>query len=184
MKLATIYGSPTPPGKLSRGLSFVEEYVNQQYSDWTTYRLSSDNTGSVSGNWEKHTVDDVTAADAVIIASPVFRGSFPGTLKMLIDMLPNAALRSKPVGIFTVAAASEHFLSAERHLRDVLSWFGALTAPNSLFVADHHLATADINSETMQEMRVFADQIVDLTERNGGMQYGPEPLHVKMTASR
>lgn len=182
MKLTTIYGSPTPPGKLARGLILLEDHVQTTHPSWEIDRLSSNSLGHVTGVWGDDAVTRVESADAVIITSPVFRGSIPGTLKLLLDMLPNSALRSKPVGIFTVAAAPHHFLSAERHLRDILSWFGALTTPNSVFFVDRRLAEGEVDKEVYSDISEFTDQVIYLAEKTTGASFGPGPLHVKMTS--
>ena len=65
-------------------------------------------------------------ADAVILASPVYRGSFTGALKNLLDHLPIEALTGKPVGIVAMGATNHHYLGVDWHLRDVLAWFGAI----------------------------------------------------------
>ncbi|WFR73397.1 NAD(P)H-dependent oxidoreductase [Prescottella defluvii] len=132
MKLLTVYGSPTPPGKLARALGLIEDDVRTRCPGWAVERLAPEPTADpVVARWGADAIERVQAADAVVLASPVFRGSFTGTLKLLVDALPNEALRSKPVGILTVAAAPHHFLSAERHLRDVLAWFGASPPPTA-----------------------------------------------------
>ncbi|WP_424807786.1 NADPH-dependent FMN reductase [Rhodococcus sp. 27YEA15] len=185
MKLLTIYGSPTPPGKLARALTLVENEVRALYPVWTVDRLSPEPTGNpVVGYWGADAVERVREADAVVLASPVFRGSFTGTLKLLVDALPNEALRSKPAGILTVAAAPQHFLSAERHLRDVLSWFGALTAPNSAFFVDSTFAEDNVSDEARSDLREFVEQVTALAERLPRHHFGPDPLHVRFTRSR
>lgn len=114
----------------------------------------------------------------------MFRASIPGTLKVLFDMLPTEALRSTPVGILTVAAAPEHFLSAERHLRDILSWFGALTAPNSGFFVDGVLADPEVAPEVVADLGELADQLTVLAENLGGRHFGPDPLSVRRQGKR
>ena len=69
-----------------------------------------------------------------LLATPVYRGSFTGTLKNLLDHVPIEALRDKPVAIVAMGATAHHYLGAERHLRDVLSWFGALTLPTAVYL--------------------------------------------------
>lgn len=184
MKLVTVYGSPTSPGKLARGLDLIENYVRKQYPSWKTHRLAAERMDRVSGVWSEQAVAEIESADAVIVASPVFRGSFPGNLKLLLDMLPNVALRSKPVGIFTIAAAPHHFLSAERHLRDVLAWFGALSAPNSLFTVDAALAEEPTPDDLIDEIESFASQVIQLRDTTRDLSLGPDPLHVKMTSRK
>lgn len=181
MKLLTVYGSPTPPGKLARALGLIEDDVRSR-PGWTVERLTPVPTADpVVALWGDDAVSRVEDADAVVLASPVFRGSVTGTLKLLIDALPNAALRSKPVGVLTVAAAPHHFLSAERHLRDVLAWFGALTAPNGAFFVDRTFASDDVPAEARADLREFADQVTVLAERLPGHHFGPDPLHVRFT---
>ena len=70
----------------------------------------------------------------MLLATPVYRGSFTGTLKNLLDHVPIEALRDKPVAIVAMGATAHHYLGAERHLRDVLSWFGALTLPTAVYL--------------------------------------------------
>ncbi|SDQ70069.1 NADPH-dependent FMN reductase [Thermostaphylospora chromogena] len=180
MKLVTIYGSPTPPGKLARALELLETGVRERHPGWEVERIAPASTITpVVATWRDDVVEKVSGADAVVISSPVFRGSITGTLKLLIDMLPVEALRSKPVAILTVAAAPHHFLSAERHLRDVLSWFGALTAPNSAFFVDRVFAADTVDDEVRHELHELADQVVVLAERLSGRSFGPDPLTVR-----
>lgn len=182
MKLATIYGSPTPPGKLARALGLIEDGIRERHPGWQAERIGPrDALAPVVATWDESAVHRISDADAIVVAAPVFRGSIPGTLKLLIDMLPNEALRSKPVGILTVAAAPQHFLSAERHLRDILGWFGALTAPNSAFFVDQVFGGDEVAADALAELREFGDQVVVLAERTSGQAFGPDPLTVRFT---
>jgi FMN reductase len=179
MRLVTVYGSPTPPGKLARALGLVEG-IASRCPGWTADRVApAEQHGWVAATWDEDAVRAVADADAVVLASPVYRGSITGTLKLLIDMLPVEALRSKPVGILTVAAAPHHFLSAERHLRDVLSWFGALGAPNAAFFVDQEFRSDEVSAEVLGELEEFTAQLVTLAERLEGRAFGPDPLTVK-----
>jgi NAD(P)H-dependent FMN reductase len=71
-------------------------------------------------------VSAIAAADAVLLASPVYRASFTGALKNLLDLTPIEALRAKPVGIVAMGATSHHYLGVDWQMRAVLAWFGAL----------------------------------------------------------
>ncbi len=171
MRLLTVYGSPTPPGKLARGMDLAEESL-RRYSGWECIRLApSSPTG-----WPLDAEALVSEADAVLVASPVFRASFPAVLKQLFEQLPVAALRSTPVGLLTVAAAPQHALGAERHLRDVLSWFGALTAPGSSFFVDRTFAADPVDPEVRAELGELVDQLVVLATALPGTDLGPSPL--------
>jgi NAD(P)H-dependent FMN reductase len=50
----------------------------------------------------------------------------PGAPKNATDLTPFPALRGDtPVALLAVGGSHHHYLGAERHLRDVLSFFGA-----------------------------------------------------------
>ncbi len=174
--LAVVYGSPTPPGKLARALDVIEAHLAGNES-WTTQRIAPTAGDTwLAASWGEADVAAVADADAVVLSTPVFRASMSSTLKMLLDQLPVEALRSKPVGVCSVAAAAEHALGAEQHVRDVLAWFGALTVPNAAFFVDRILASENIEAGVVTELGEFVDQVTTLAESLNGFQFGPAPL--------
>jgi FMN reductase len=76
----------------------------------------------------------IAAADAVLLATPTYRASMTGALKNLLDHVPVPALRDTAVGIAAMGASDHHFLGADRHLRDVLTFFGALVTPVTVYL--------------------------------------------------
>ena len=80
------------------------------------------------------TIAAIESAGAVIFATPIYRGSLSGSLKNLIDLTPVPALQAKVVGIVAMGASDHHFLGAERHLRDVLTFFGAVVMPVAVYL--------------------------------------------------
>lgn len=80
------------------------------------------------------TIAAIESAKAVIFATPIYRGSLSGSLKNLIDLTPVPALQGKVVGIVAMGASDHHFLGAERHLRDVLAFFGAVVMPVAVYL--------------------------------------------------
>jgi FMN reductase len=80
------------------------------------------------------TIAAIESAKAVIFATPIYRGSLSGSLKNLIDLTPVPALQAKVVGIVAMGASDHHFLGAERHLRDVLTFFGAVVMPVAVYL--------------------------------------------------
>src|SRR5207245_1045816 len=76
----------------------------------------------------------IAGAAAVLIGAPVYRASFPGVLKNLLDITPVEALQNKPVGIVAMGGSPHHYLAVDSQLRAVLAWFGALIAPTSVYL--------------------------------------------------
>jgi FMN reductase len=76
----------------------------------------------------------IESAQALVLATPIYRGSLTGSLKNLLDLTPVPALQGKVVGIVAMGASDHHFLGAERHLRDVLAFFGAVAMPVAVYL--------------------------------------------------
>jgi FMN reductase len=139
-EILAIVGSATPPGRLRRAVADASEHpadgVHVELLDLADVRVAPAD-GRPPEDLHDDTVTVLTAierADAVILATPVYRGSLTGVLKNLLDHVPVAALQGKPVGIVAMGATHHHFLGAERHLRDVLAFFGALVAPVAVYL--------------------------------------------------
>jgi FMN reductase len=129
-------GSVTPPGRLQGAVEGMLERASGDGVATALLNLAQLSVALADGRPPEQLGDDtariveqVSAADAVIFATPVYRGSLTGVLKNLLDQLPVSALQGKAVAIVSMGAAPQHYLGAERHLRDVLAFFGAVVAP-------------------------------------------------------
>ena len=119
-------------------------------------------------------VDIVSAADAVIIVSPVYRASFPGVLKCLLDELPVDSLKFKPVGVIAMGGSPHHYLAVDRHLRDVLAWFGASVAPTSVYATGKSFGDdKQPVGSLIEEIDLLVDGVAALAQHP---IIGPEPL--------
>lgn len=74
----------------------------------------------------------IEAADVLVVASPVFRGSYSGILKTVMDLLEPGSLRGVPAVLAATTGSTRHTLMTEHALRPLLSYFGALTMPTSV----------------------------------------------------
>lgn len=144
--LLAVVGAVTPPGRLNTAIQYaVEQAAAHPGVSASLLNLGDHRVSFADGRPPDRFGDDtarvvsaVADADAVLIASPVYRGSFTGALKNLLDLTPVDALRSKPVGIVAMGATSHHYLGVDWHLRAVLAWFGALVAPTSVYLESAH----------------------------------------------
>jgi FMN reductase len=144
--LLAVVGAVTPPGRLNAAVQHaVEQALAHPGVRATLLNLADHRISFADGRPPEGFADDTARvvsaladADAVLIASPVYRGSFTGALKNLLDLTPVDALRSKPVGIVAMGATSHHYLGVDWHLRAVLAWFGALVAPTSVYLEPAH----------------------------------------------
>jgi len=145
-RLVAIVGSVTPPGRLNRAIDLAVELAgatpgcSARLLNLADHRLSFADGRPLDqlGDDSARVVGEIAAADAVLLASPVYRGSMTGALKNLLDLTPVDALRGKPVGIVAMGATLHHYLGVDWHLRAVLAWFGALVLPTSVYLESAH----------------------------------------------
>jgi FMN reductase len=133
-----VLGSTTPPGRMHRA---VEGAIERADFEADLLDLGTLKLGFADGTPAEDVGDDtataiaaVDSARAVIFATPVYRGSLTGSLKNLFDLLPVPTLQGKVVGLVAMGASDDHYLGAERHLRDVLAFFGALPLPVAVYL--------------------------------------------------
>ena len=81
-------------------------------------------------------VEQVTGADLVVVASPTYKGSFTGLLKLFLDRVPAAGLAGTVAVPLMLAAAPGHALAPEVFLRPVLTELGATVPVAGLSVPD------------------------------------------------
>ena len=78
-------------------------------------------------------VDAIECADALIVGSPVYQGSYAGLFKHLIDFVEPEALIGKPVVLTATGGGPRHALVVEHSLRPLFGFFSAQTAPTAVY---------------------------------------------------
>lgn len=183
--LLAIVGAVTPPGRLLTATTAMLEGAHSANSEIATHliNLADRKIAFADGRPPDQYGDDTAAsvkqvhdADAVLIASPVYRGSITGALKNFLDQLPIEALMGKPVGIIAMGATTHHYLGVDWHLRDILAWFGAFVAPTSVYLSSADFVEGKLSAAVLAEMVSLADATIRMTSLGGGQAFGPKPL--------
>lgn len=113
----------------------LAEY-EMQFSDGRDYREYEGDTQFIA-----QTIMD---ADAIVIGTPIFQASIPGTLKNVFDLLPENALRDKVSSIIVTAGSPKHFLIAEQQLKPILSYMKSHVAQTFVFIEEKDLYRNEI----------------------------------------
>jgi FMN reductase len=125
-------------------------------------------------------IDKVASADAVLLVSPVYRASLSGLLKGFLDLLPVEALVGKPAGIVAMGATLHHYLGVDWHLRDILTWFGTLVAPTSVYLTSADFVDGAPSERIAGELDELVSTLTRLSDAlNGIGGLGPTPLAAK-----
>ncbi len=67
----------------------------------------------------------VAQADALVIATPVYKAAYSGVLKVFLDLLPQTALKNKTVLPLATGGSPHHMLALDYALRPVLQSLSA-----------------------------------------------------------
>ena len=84
---------------------------------------------------------DIESADLLIAASPVYKGSYTGLFKHLIDFLHPEALVGKPTLLAATGGSDRHALVVDQELRPLFSFFRTHTVPSAVFASDADFGT-------------------------------------------
>ena len=82
----------------------------------------------------------VEQADGLIVATPVYKASFSGALKTLLDLLPERALSHKVVLPIATGGSIAHMLAVDYALKPVLSALKAQETLQGIFADDSQIA--------------------------------------------
>lgn len=92
----------------------------------------------------------VEAADLLVVASPIYRGSYTGLFKHFFDLVHQDALIDKPVLLAATGGSDRHALALDHQLRPLFSFFQAQTLPIGVYGTDKDFTDYRISSDALQ----------------------------------
>ena len=135
--VVTVVGNPKPGSRTATAAASVAEllaselgtpYRTDELIDLVTFaaaifqgEAASEETRAALDS----AIDLASSASVLVLATPVYKGSYTGLLKSFLDVLPHLALAGSVVVPVTMSAAPSHKLLADMHLRPVLAELGA-----------------------------------------------------------
>ena len=189
--LLAIHGTVTRPGRLYQAIQAaisVLEGPDLEGPDAPSvdtlhlgdYRISFADGRPLDGYDDdtQAVVERVMAADMYLIATPVFRASYTGALKNLLDHVPVEGLQGKVCGLIGMGATDHHYLSVDAQLRPVLAWFGAHVVPGMVYLQSRHFQDGQLSDgQAVADLQSLARSVVALRHAvaSGGVS-GPPPL--------
>lgn len=112
----------------------------------------------------------IESADALVVATPIFKASFSGLLKTFLDLLPQYALAGKVILPLATGESPAHVLALDYALRPVLQSMGARHVIQSVFVR-----SADI-SLGAHDVKIASDSAILLNEAILHFEHALQPL--------
>lgn len=141
MSLLLIAASPSLKSRSSALLSAAAERLQHLglAPDWLRLRelpaealLQAD----LSHPALREAVEAVARAQVVVLATPIYKASCSGLLKVFLDVLPQDGFKGKTVWTLATGGSPAHLLALEYGLLPVLSSLGARSHADSVYACD------------------------------------------------
>jgi len=142
--IVTIAGSPSYPSRSAAVLERVRLLAGSRGLTVDTLRvrdlnpealvLARTNDPSIIASQQT-----LAAARGVVIATPVYKAAYSGTLKTWLDLLPQRALEDKIVFPIATGGSPAHLLAIDYALKPVLSALGAQHILAGLYLTDSQI---------------------------------------------
>ena len=74
-------------------------------------------------------IDALVGADVIVLVTPVYRATYSGLLKVVLDQLPTDALRGTAVLLAATAGSGAHYLALDTGLRAAVASLSGWSVP-------------------------------------------------------
>ena len=128
MRVITLAGSPRFPSRSSALLEYAREKLNAldvEVCHWNLHNFEPEDLlyARFDSPALKTLIEQLNGADGLIVATPIYKASFSGALKTLLDLLPERALDGKVVLPLATGGTVAHLLAVDYALKPVLNAF-------------------------------------------------------------
>ncbi|MCM3791029.1 NADPH-dependent FMN reductase [Domibacillus indicus] len=138
-KVTILSGSPSTISKLNEALKYMMIQLEQsevQVEFVSICGLPAEDL--LHARYESDSIQTVNAllaeSDAVIVGTPVYKGSYSGILKTYLDLLPQKGLENKLLLPVAVGGTMAHLLMLEYNLKPLLSVLGGTQIEKGIFI--------------------------------------------------
>ena len=168
--VVVLSGSPNPHSRLTGIIGYLQKQLTARgfvVDPLAAVSLPAEDLllGRFDSPAIRAAIERVARADIVIVASPVYKASYTGLLKTLLDVLPQKGLEGKTVLPIMIGGTIAHLLAIDYALKPVLSALGARHYIGGVYALETQVIrteTPDGSSYALQdELRARLDAAVE-----------------------
>jgi FMN reductase len=143
-----INGSPQPSSRSTRIASVIADRLENAEVGVRRFGLSDFESSDLvyaraDGQVTQRYLEAVKSAAALVVSTPVYKATYSGGLKLLLDVIPPDALRGKTVLAVASARIGRHFESLQRAFDDLYRFFDVGLVIPAVFVIDEQVRVED-----------------------------------------
>lgn len=152
MRVITLAGSPRFPSRSTALLTICQHALEKRGVEVIPWNLHNFNPEDLLyARFDSPALlalkEDLESADGLIVATPVYKASFAGALKTLLDLLPERALEHKVVLPLATGGTVAHLLAVDYALKPVLNALKAQEVLHGVFADDTQISHYDRTPE-------------------------------------
>lgn len=182
-KITIINGNPSLTSRLSAIIGLTEELLRKENVEVHHVNVAElPPEDLIHTKFESEAIVKANAlvaqADAVIVASPVYKASYTGVLKTFLDLIPQKGLAGKIILPLFIGGSLAHLLSIDYSLKPVLASLGARHILGGVYTVDTQVARTEAGGfEIAEELRTrLEENVAELVkETNLRLQYTEPP---------
>lgn len=181
MLVVTLGGSPSQRSRSGVLLDYAKHWLNQQVVEVVSYQVRDFPAEDLlHARFDSPKIIDllqqIENADGLVIATPVYKASFSGALKTVLDLLPERALSHKVVLPIATGGSIAHMLAVDYALKPVLSALKAQEMLHGIFADDSQIAYGE-GSAKAQLAPVLEQRLSEALEQfYSALARRPKPL--------
>ena len=166
LSLVAISASPSENSKTAKLVDYVLENRVGDVATCTHIRLRDlDAAALLSGRPQDDpklelAIQQIEQADALVIATPIFKAAYTGLLKSFLDILPQFGLAGKVILPLATGGSIAHVLALDYALRPVLQSLGARHIVQSFFLCETDVNITDQRLVIAESARAHLDETI------------------------
>jgi FMN reductase len=154
--IVTIAGSPSEQSRSNAVLEYAQSILNlHRFSTQSIVVRNLPPQDLLHANWKSSAIQDslaiVAQAQAVIIATPIYKAAYTGVLKVFLDLLPQNALANKVILPIATGGSPHHFSAVDYSLKPVLAALGAQHILHGVYITDNQISYTNTSKLLLEE---------------------------------
>ncbi len=116
----------------------------------------------------QHVIDQVVAADALVVVTPTYKASYPGLFKSFFDVIDAEQLTGKPVALAATGGTARHSLVIDFAMRPLFAYLQTMAVPTGVFASPHDWGTGESSTSALgQRVERAVGELLSITHGGG-----------------
>ncbi|WP_282940618.1 NADPH-dependent FMN reductase [Paenibacillus sp. RC67] len=169
-KIAVISGSPSVSSRLNGVLQSIQSQLLTAGLElhWIDVR-SLPPEDLIYTNFKSpaiiEAINQIAGADAVVVATPIYKASYTGVIKTFLDLIPQKGLEGKVILPVAIGGTIAHLLALDYALKPVLAALGARIQLAGVYALDTQVqrnedGTFELDEELDQRLTASTDEFI------------------------